>query len=96
MTGSDLPFMLGAVLGSLAVVHLFLLIAGVRFGTWRHVLSAYLVALIVTVFVSAAGDADGGAPNYQSAPARTLGVLIAFFIDLVLLKFRVRAEKRGG
>jgi hypothetical protein len=32
MTSGDLAFVLGAVLSSLALVHLFLLIAGVRFG----------------------------------------------------------------
>jgi len=71
-------FFLGALLGGLAVVQIFKLIAGTNFTTWRQVLAAYLALEIAVVFISAVGDANGGPPNFSSAPVRVFATGICF------------------
>ena len=83
-------FLVGAAAGTFAALQLFLLIAGSRFQTWRQVLAVYLAAAIAVAFISAAGDANAGPPNYTEVPARLLGVAIAFMAELALLRWRRR------
>ena len=81
-------FFIGAVLGPLAVAQLFKFIAGANFMTWRQAFAAYLAIGIAGTFIVAVGDANGGAPNFSSAPIRAVATAIAFVIELVALRGR--------
>lgn len=90
----DVAFVLGAVISALVVVHIFLGIAGVRIQTIRQSVAAYIAVLIATLFVSAVGNADGGPPNFFDAPARVIGTLIAFAIEVVGVRARAVENAR--
>lgn len=72
---------MGSILGSLAVVNIFMWAAGGRFTTNRQIVVAYLAFGIGSVFASAVGNADGGPPNFEGAGPHTLGVLLAALIQ---------------
>jgi len=82
----------GAVLGALALVRLFLLIAGVSFSSGRQILAAYLACASASVFIYAAGLSDGGPPNYAGAPLQVFGATVAAVIDYALLLRSTRAR----
>jgi hypothetical protein len=64
------------------------LLAGVTFGSWRHVAVAYLVAAISATFIVATGAADGGPPNFADVPLQWIGAIIAATIETLLLRRR--------
>jgi hypothetical protein len=84
----SVAFFIGTVLGSLAVVQLFKFIAGANFMTWRQAFAAYLAFAIAAIFIIAVGDANGGPPNFSSAPIRAVGTVVAFLIELVAVRGR--------
>ena len=96
ITDAHLLKLVGSALGGLAAVRLFLGLAGVSFSTRRQIVVAYIVLAIAAVFISAAGDADGGAPNYKMAQIHVIGASIACAIEIILLHLLVRRSTHAG
>jgi len=89
-----MPYLLmtiGATLGMMLVVGVFRWIAGASFTHWRHVLAAYLAVAIAATFISAVGEANGGAPDFQMAPIQWIGACLASVIELARIKGANRA-----
>ena len=91
-----IAYVAGGVAGMLITVRLFLLLAGVRFTHWRQVIAAYLAAAIAATFIVAMGAADGGAPNFDTAPNQWLGAILAVTLEIILLRGRRAREGEAG
>jgi len=79
-----------------AIVHLFMLLAGVGFTHWRQVLAAYLAAAIASPFIVATGAGDGGSPHFDQVLNQWFGALVAGAIEIASLSRRRRVGEESN
>lgn len=82
---------LGAILGALAVVNLFMWAAGAKFSANRQIVVAYAALCFASIFINAVGNANGGPPNFQGAGVQVLGAFLAAIVNIAIVQSRLRA-----
>ena len=84
----DVFALAGSALGMMVFVRVFLILGGVWFTTARQIVAAYVAAAIASIFVHAAGAANGGPPDFSGATLQIVGSIMGGGIDLALLWFK--------
>lgn len=83
---------MGAIVGSLAIVNFFIWAAGAKLSTGRQVWVTYTALGIASAFAMAVGNANGGPPNFDGVGAQLMGVLLAALIQAGYLGVQRRSQ----
>ena len=88
-------FFIGALIGSTILTSLLHAFSRSWPTSYGKVIFLNIIAVLLAVLISATGKADGGPPNFHTAPFYTLAQIIILIVDLVRTRGKLSAASTG-